>query len=240
MTTTLNDAMVKPEIEIARRRLDIFLLADCSSSMDGLKIGAANQGMRESITELKSEAKQHPEVDYRIRCISFANSANWHIGPEPIELDTVSWSDLTANGCTTTGAAVQMLADAVRTADMPKRGLPPVMALVSDGANTDGSAYDNAIAALEKEPWAAKAIRLSIGIGNGFDRRQLEKFTNHPEVGVLEAKNAVDLVNYIKYVTVTASKAASRNSTVPGQLNNNAVLPVPPLPVTGTPNLQVF
>lgn len=206
--------------------------------MAGAKIGAANQGSRESFAELKNEAKQHPEVEFLLSCISFADSANFHIDSQKIE--DAEWTDLTANGCTATGQAIQMLADAVKVENMPKRGLPPVMVLISDGANTDGSAYDDAIAALDKEPWGAKAIRLSIGIGNGYDRRQLEKFTNHPEVGVLEAKNAVDLVNYIKYATVTASKAASRNSTVPGQLNNNVALPVPPLPATGNANLQVF
>lgn len=242
MNTTLNDALVTPGIETSRRRLDIFLVADCSGSMHGPKIAALNHGMRESIAELKNEAGQHPEVDYRIRCIAFDDKANWHMGPNPLELDKASWSDLSVGGCTSTGAAVQMLADAVRISDMPRRGFPPVMALVSDGANTDGSAYDRAIEALEKERWGSKAIRLSIGIGDRYDRKQLEKFTNHPEVGVLEAKNAVDLVNYIKYVTVTASKAASRNSTTPGQLNNNVALPAPPPPVTNNENLnlQVF
>ena len=242
MNTALNDVLVKPAIEVSRRQLDVFILADCSGSMFGSKIAALNHGMRESIAELKNEADQHPEVDYRIRCIAFNDHAIWHLGPDAIEVCLASWSDLRMGGCTSTGAAVQMLADAVRSSDMPRRGFPPVMALVSDGAHTDGDAYDNAIAALEKEPWAAKAIRLAIGIGDGYDRHELEKFTNHPEVGVLEAKNAVDLVNYIKYVTVTASKAASRNSTTPGQLNNNVALPAVPPPATNNSNLnlQVF
>ncbi len=240
MPQVLNDALVKPEIEVARRRLDIFLLVDCSSSMEGLPMGSANQGVRESLTELKDEASQHPQVDCRLRCIKFANTADWHIGPEAVDVEQVSWTDLVANGCTSTGKAVQKLADAVRDGEMPRRGLPPVMVLVSDGANTDGTSYDNAIDALDKEPWGSRAIRLSIGIGSHYDRAQLEKFTNHPEVGVLEAKNAVDLVNYIKYATVTATITASRNSTVPGKMTNNVALPMPPLPVNNVSSLQVF
>ena len=242
MTATLNDALVKPVLETARRILEIFLLLDCSSSMGGLRIATANQAMRECTNELKTVAKQHPEVEYRMRCIAFSSTPRWHIGPDAMNLDKVFWTDLTANGNTATGGAVQKLAEAVRTAKMPERGLPPVMVLVSDGANTDGKAYDNAIAALEKEPWAAKAIRLSIGIGNGYNRGQLEKFTNHEEVGVLEAKNAVDLANYIRYATVTAAKASSQNSTNSGKLSHNVALPMPPAPASanGNINLQVF
>lgn len=215
MTAKLNDALVKPALEIAQRILDIFLLPDCSSSMSGLKIATLNQAFREVASEISNESKLHPDVEYRMRCIAFDDHARWHIGPEPLNINQVSWADVSANGCTSTGAAVQMLADAIRVSEMPKRGVPPVMVLVSDGANTDGNAYDKAIEALEKEPWGSKAVRLSIGVGSHFDRLQLEKFTNHPEVGVLEAKNAVDLVSYIRYATITASKAANvRNSPV--------------------------
>ena len=240
MTATLKDALVKPKVETARRVLDIFLLPDGSGSMEGLKIATANQAIRESITELKNEAKQHPEVEFRMRCIAFSSNARWHIGPQPEELEESAWSDLVASGCTATGAAVQMLADAVRVENMPEHGLPPVMVLISDGANTDGNAYENALASLEREPWAAKAIRLSIGIGSAYDRGQLEKFTNRPDIGVLEAKNAVDLANYIRYATVTAAKASSQNSTNAGKLANNVALPAPPAPANSNINLQVF
>ena len=242
MTTLKNDALVKPDLELARRIFDLFVLADNSSSMSGLKIAILNQSMRESIGELCNESKQHPDVEFRLRGISFSSEARWHVGPEPQDINMVLWRDLAASGSTATGAALQMMVNTISVASMPRRGLPPVMVLLSDGANTDGSAYDNAIEALNNEPWGAKAVRLSIGIGKRFDCKQLEKFTNHPEVGVLEAKNAVDLAKYIRYATVTATKAASQSSTSPGVMTNNVILPPPPTPATanGNINLQVF
>ena len=242
MTTKLNDALVRPEVEIIKRFLDIFMLFDCSWSMKGKKIAAANQAMRESINELKTVAGQHPDIEHRMRCIAFSNDARWHIGPDPTDLQNLSWTDLVAQGATETGAAIERLSESIRVTDMPKRGVPPVMVLISDGGNTDGTAYEDAIDLLNKEPWGAKAIRLSIGIGDRFDRKQLEKFTNHPEVGVLEAKNAVDLANCIKYATVTASISAGRSVTDSGPLTNNVALPEPPPAATDAEdiNLQVF
>lgn len=242
MPKKLKDKLVKPSVETARRILNLFFLPDGSTSMEGLKIATLNQAFRENVNELKAEAGQHPDVDYFLRCIAFASKAWWHIGPEPMPLEKASWKDLTADGLTTTGDAIQMLANEVSVSKMPKRGLSPVMVLLSDGANTDGSAYDDAIAALDKEPWGNRAIRLAIGIGSNYDKKQLEKFSNQPDVGVLEAKNAVDLANYIRYATVTAVKAASRNSSNTGELKSNVALPPLPAPATKSqnPNLKVF
>lgn len=239
-THIANDALVQPQLEISKRIVDLFMLFDCSWSMEGQKIAAANQSMRESTNELQDVAKQHPELEYRMRCISFADDAHWHIGSDPVEIPRLAWTDLSARGCTATGAAVRMLTDAIGLDSMPKRGLPPVMVLISDGANTDGDDYDKAIAQLNKEPWGAKAVRLAIGIGDGYDREQLEKFTNHPEIGVLEARNAVDLANHIRYATVTATLASSQTFTQPGSLKNNVALPPVPAADTDNVNLKVF
>ena len=236
MTTKLNNALVRPEVETNKRTLHIVTLADCSVSMGGKPIAVLNNAKRESISELKTEAQQHPEVDFLYRCIAFSSTARWHIGPDPIKINNVSWVDLNVGGCTSTGAAVGMLTDAVTEDKMPERGLAPVMVLISDGGNTDGAAYDRAIDQLNKELWGAKAIRLSIGIGDHYNRAQLEKFTNHPEIGVLEAKNAVDLLNYIRYATVTATIASSMNLSDPGNMTTNISLPPAPKPSTSDAN----
>ncbi len=242
MTTKLNDALVKPMVETASRVLDIFMMLDASSSMSGLKISVLNQSARESISELCNAAQMQPEVEHRLRSICFSNKARWHNGPDPIAIDKVFWKDVSAGGSTATGSAIQMLVDSIKVSNMPGRAFPPVMVLLSDGANTDGRAYDNAIESLDNEPWGSKAVRLSIGIGKRFDRKQLEKFSNHPEVGVLEAKNAVDLANYIKYATSSVTKAVSQGYSNTGTLANNVMLPAPPAPATpnGNVNLQVF
>lgn len=240
---TLNDALVKPSVEVIRRTLNIFILFDCSWSMEGKKIAAANQAMRESSNELKTVAGKCPEVDFQMRCIAFSDDARWHIGPDPVDIQNISWSDLDPESSTSTGAAIDLLAQTIRHQNMPRRGLPPVMVLMSDGANTDGNAYDQAINALNGEPWGAKAVRLSIGIGDNFNREQLDKFTNHPEIGVLEARNAVDLANYINYAVSTVAEAVSKPvSGSMAVIDANVELPALPAPTSqdSKVNLQVF
>lgn len=239
ITNLFDDAIVSPETAPQKRCLDIFLMPDNSGSTRGKANAVLNQAGREVVAELQSESSQHPDVNFRFRSISFANSAKWHIGPEAVDIGIATWTDLKAGGGTATGEAIDLLAQSVVESKMPERGLPPVMVLISDGGNTDGKDYDEAIKRLEKELWGAKAVRLSIGIGDRYDRKQLEKFTNHPEIGVLEAKNAIDLVNYIKYATVTAPLATAAVKTSTAPVATNVPLPPPPKPAENVdPNLM--
>jgi uncharacterized protein YegL len=208
MTTNNKNLPALPDLDYIARDLNIFLLPDESGSMWMKRIATLNQAILESTNELKEVGRQHPEANFKIRVIAFSDSPRWHVGPEPVDIDKLSWQDLSANGGTATGAAIQMLADAVTMNKMPRKGFPPVMVLLSDGDNTDGAAYEKAIAQLNNEPWGRKAIRIAIGIGNGYNRAQLEKFTNRPDIGVLEAKNTVDLANYVQFAIVTASLSA--------------------------------
>lgn len=215
MTAANKDLLALPELDYIARDLNIFLMTDESGSMWMKRIATLNQAILESTNELKEVGRQHPEASFKIRVIAFSDSPRWHVGPEPVDIDKLSWQDLSANGGTATGAAIQMLADAIRMDKMPRKGFPPVMVLLSDGDNTDGVAYEQAIDQLNSEPWGRKAIRIAIGIGNGYNRAQLEKFTNRPDIGVLEAKNTVDLANYVQFAIVTASLSAINSVSDP-------------------------
>ena len=87
---------------------------------------------------------------------------------------------------------------------------------------------------LNKIPWGKKAVRLVIAIGdeNEYDEESLLKFTNHKEVGLLKAKNPSQLVDYIKWASVSASVSASvtKSFNGPGNTENdsNVILPPPP------------
>lgn len=234
-----NNEIVRPEIGLARRCLDIILLIDISGTMLGTKIAALNQAIREIISELIKVGSQHPEVELRFRCIAFSDKAWWPVGPEPESPSDISWKDVTAGGLTATGAAVKMVAEAITVDKMPGKNFPPVMVLLSDGDNTDGPAYEKAIEQLDQEYYGAKAVRLSIGIGKDFNRKQLEKFTNQPEIGVMEARNAVDLTNYIRYATVTVPVGAMK--TIPDKPSSgNIVIPTPPPQKSSDKKLELF
>ena len=215
MEAIMKNELVTPEMEYVTRDLHIFLMADESWSLEGLRMAALNQAFREAFGTLKSISKQHPEVTIKVRCIAFSDFARWHIGPDGVAADNLEWKDLTVRRSTRTGAAIKMLTESISMNMMPSKGYPPVMVLVSDGDNTDGKAYETAIEQLKCEPWGAKAIRLAIGIGDDYKREQLEKFINRPDIGVLEARNTVDLANYIKFAIVSASLSSISSMSDP-------------------------
>lgn len=232
MTHTDSGMLVVPNLDYIGRDLNIFLLADESWSMQGKRIATLNHAILESTNELKDAAKQHPEAKFKIRVVAFSDIARWHVGPDPVDIENLLWNDLSILGGTATGAAVQMVAEAVTMNQMPKKGYPPVMVLLSDGDNTDGAAYESAIKQLDKEAWGKKAIRISIGIGQGYSLKQLEKFTNRPDIGVLEAKNTVDLANYIQYAIVTATLSSINSISDPDDNNPGQNVYVPNAPGT--------
>lgn len=230
LQTKLNEKHVLPSIEIIKRVMDLFLMIDLSTSMKWKRIAILNQTMRELSPALIKQAKQKTRIQHRIRCLGFASNPRWIIGPDPIEISQFSWVDQKADGMTQTGAALDWVADSIAPDKMPNKGYPPVMVLVSDGDNTDGPAYEQAIARIDSEPWGKRAVRLAIGIGDGYDRKRLELFTN-TEVGVMEARNSVDLINYLRYATITVPNKTKDSIPDPKHTDSPVALPKPPDPI---------
>lgn len=232
----MSEAQVLPVDEIAKRELEFFLLADCSSSMSGEKIATLNHVMREIVnTDLPNALGNQPNVQMNFRVIAFSSTAQFSIGPDPVPLEKVSWQDLPANGATATADAINLLCTQLTTERMPKLGLPPVCILISDGMCTQGTEeYEKAISNLESLPWGKKSIRLSIGIGEDFDEEELKKFVMpafRNEIGVLNAKNKSQATKYIRWASVSASVASSMTKSKMGGADGSGahvVLPPPP------------
>jgi uncharacterized protein YegL len=248
----MNEAPVLPVDEIAKRDLEFFLLADCSSSMSGEKIATLNHVMREVVNnDLPNVLGNQPNVQMNFRVIAFSSDARFSIGPDPVPIENVSWQDLSANGATSTADAINLLCTQLVTERMPQRGLPPVCILISDGMCTQGTEeYEKAISNLESLPWGKKSIRLAIGIGKigvDLDDEELKKFVMpafRNEIGVLNAQNKSQLVKYIRWASVSASIASSMTkSKMNSSLGSDAHVVLPPLPddlVTPTDGTDVF
>jgi uncharacterized protein YegL len=225
-----------PAGEVAKRPLHFFWMTDYSGSMKGKKIATLNQAIREALPEVKKALNTHPQVDVKMRAIKFADDASWHVGPEPVSLEQFAWPELSFDGITATAQAINLLAGELTLENMPRRGLPPVCVLVSDGFCTDPEKeYLDAIAKLNSQPWGKKAVRLAIAIGDesDYDEDQLLKFVSHPEIGVMKAHNPAELLNYIKWASVTATVGASlgkskADSSI-GETSNNVILSPPPI-----------
>src|SRR5512136_3242129 len=154
-----------PDGKVAKRVLHFFWLTDYSASMGGKKIATLNQAIRESLPLIQKAVAAHPQVQVMMRAIKFSDEAAWHVGPAPVTVEQFFWPELEADGLTATAKAIRLLIPELSIERMPRRGLPPVCILVSDGFCTDPrEEYDTAIAELAKIPWGVKAVRLAIAI----------------------------------------------------------------------------
>ena len=239
----IEDAIPIPDGQVARKQLHFFWLADCSDSMRGKKIATLNQAIREALPEVQKAVAGYPQVDIRMRAIKFSNNASWLVGPDPVPLNEFVWPELETSGLTATAKALRLLAGELSIERMPRRGLPPVCILISDGFCTDPrEEYDAAIAELGKIPWGIKAVRLAIAIGDESDYNapELLKFTNQESVGLLKAHSPEELVAYIKWASVSASVASSRGRSrgaPPGDDVSNVALDSPPQMITSNTDL---
>jgi len=241
--TTIEDTVPVPDGQVVRKKLHFFWIADCSDSMRGKKIATLNQAIREAIPEVQKAVAAYPQVEIFMRAIKFSDDAAWHVGPDPVPIEQFTWPELETSGLTATAKALKLLEGELSIERMPRRGLPPVCILVSDGFCTDPrDEYDNAIADLAKIPWGVKAVRLAIAIGDESDYNEPEllKFVNQDSIGLLKAHSPEELVSYIKWASVSASVASSRGRSRSAGVSDdtsNVTLDSPPPMITSNTDL---
>jgi len=198
---------MRPGGELATRPLEFIWLADCSISMRAQgKMDALNEAIRRSIPHMQEVAYENPNAQVYVRAIEFSSGASWHI-EDRTPVESFEWKDLQAQGVTDLGAALSILKETLKVSQMSERALPPVIVLISDGQPTDD--YRTALADLMTEPWAVKAVKISIAIGKSANKRVLSSFCGENGIQVLEADNAEKLVEYIKWVSTVVLQAAS-------------------------------
>ena len=212
---------------IANRPLHFIFLADCSTSMSGDKIQALNHAIREAIPHMREVAKGNPNAEVLVRAIRFSAGAQWHVS-QPTNVDEFEWNDLSVSGMTDMGGALRLVTGALKVSSMPERALPPVLVLVSDGQPTDD--FEGGRRALMAEPWGMKAVRLAIAIGEDADTSVLQRFIGHAEIQPLQANNAEDLINYIRWASTAVLQAASAPASRTADAPAGGNVPLPPSP----------
>ena len=199
-----------PSIQLSTRPLHFIYLCDCSGSMAAQgKMQSLNQAIRQSLPSMAAVARQNPEATIVVRVIAFADAARWHV-QEPTPVDQLQWQDLQPAGLTAMGGALSLLADELGSG-MPQHALPPVFVLISDGQPTDDFAAG--LRALMAQPWAQKAVRLAIAIGQDADLEVLQAFIGEPSVQPLQASNATALAHYIEWASTAVVSSASTPAT---------------------------
>lgn len=204
--------------KVAARPLQFIWILDCSGSMKGEKIQQLNFAIRDAIPAMQDVAAENINAEILIRAVKFSSGAQWHMAV-PTSVDDFTWTDLNADGVTDMGKALSLVAEQLDTNNMPDRGLPPVLVLVSDGEPTDD--YKGGLSELMSKPWAKKAARIAIAIGQDANTDVLEEFIGNSELKPLQANNAQTLVNYIKWVSTQVLKSVSAPSSHTNDMMQN-------------------
>lgn len=197
---------------VARRTMVLFFIFDTSYSMDGSKIGALNQAIREVIPIVSDISSNNADSEIKIAGLKFSSGCEW-VFDEPKPADEFIWTDKQTDGGTDMGAACAELANKLSRKEFLNEvsgSFAPVLILLSDGMPTDN--FISGLNKLEDNNWYKNALKFAIAIGNDADKSTLEQFTKSKEA-VIEVHNVDALKRMIRIVTVTSSQIGSKSKT---------------------------
>ncbi|MFN4002084.1 vWA domain-containing protein [Microcella sp.] len=212
--------------------LPVVLLLDTSGSMSGAKIASLNEAVRLMLGTFTKEESQANE--FLVSIVTFGSSTGLLVPPTPAS--EFQYRDLVAGNGTplgqAIGAAKQLIEDKGQT---PSRAYRPLVVLVSDGQPTDS--WEGPLADFVGSGRSAKCDRMALGIGeeaySGSGRATLEKFIEGTEHKVFEAKDAGEIHNFFKFVTMSVvTRSLSQD---PNAVPKDATLKPPTANPTASP-----
>jgi uncharacterized protein YegL len=199
-------------IEVPRREMVLFFIADKSGSMAGTKIQSLNQAVKEVIPMLDEISQNNADAQIKIATLEFSSGCKWMYDEPKLASDFI-WQDLCESGLTDMGVACEELNSKLsRKAFMQTTtgAFAPVIILLTDGEPTDD--YKKGIEKLRENKWFLSAIKIAIAIGNDANKEVLKDFTGSIEA-VIEVHNVEALKKIIRLASVTASTIGSQSST---------------------------
>lgn len=203
---------------IKKQELNLIFVIDKSGSMDGDKIGAVNNAIRDVLAIMPEIQEDTTNAEIKISAITFSDNADW-VNESPKSIEEFKWNDIGAYGGTDYNKVCDKLATflskKMNGGQMPDfGGVAPIIILMSDGMPTS-SDWEQHLDALKRKGWFKTALKYALAIK--IDTKEamdvLTKFTGNPET-VLKVYSAEALRQVIKVIAVTASKVKSSNSLI--------------------------
>ena len=154
--------------KIAKQRLNIVILVDCSKSMQGERIAQVNSALRDIKTHLVDMQNENANVDFHITVITFSIDAYFLNGDRSKEIENFNFKDIKGGGWSNLHIAYQKLEEILKKESkggiMPDfGGVAPILLLMTDGHPTKYPLKEE-MAALKKLPWFNVALKYGIAI----------------------------------------------------------------------------
>ena len=205
---------------IRKQELNLIFVIDNSGSMDGEKIGAVNNAIRDVMTIMPEIQEDTSDAEIKISALTFSDDSKW-VYSDPKTVADFKWSDISVDGGTDYSKCYDKLADFLTKREkggkMPDiGGVAPIIILMSDGMPTSPD-WEDHLQSLKKKGWFKVALKYAIAIGVDTQEANdvLAKFTGNPET-VLKVYTAEALRKVIKVIAVTGSKIKSSLTQING------------------------
>src|SRR5262245_36442894 len=183
------------------RRLPVYLLLDCSGSMAGEPIAALEMGCKALLGDLRNDPQALETVWLSV--IAFASAAEQI---EPLtEIDHFHPPPLTAEGATSLGEAIDLLAKCIRnevrtTGPATKGDWKPMAFVLTDGDPTDD--WERSVEAFRRE---GKATIIACGAGPEVNDETLKRLGD--KVVRLKDTQPGTLGAFMKWVSASVAQA---------------------------------
>lgn len=207
-----------------RPELHVFYVLDTSGSMNGNPIGTLNRAMRSTVRALKQVAAHNSNAQVKIAVLEFNTSYRWINPAGPEDMEFFRWDDLTAQGMTYMGAALDELCSKLHRnmyLSSSTGSFLPVIIFMTDGfANDD---YEAALKRIRKNDWFNKATRVGFAIGRNPDVNMIAKLTGDSEA-VIRTDDLGLFATMLKFVSTSSVSIVSRSYTSDVEVSGGAVV----------------
>lgn len=229
---------------LKKRAMVVFFVVDISGSMQGARIGAVNDAIRNVLPELKKKERGNTSAEIHIAILEFSTRANWRT-LSPVPVSDFQYTDIVnVGGGTNYGPAFDALNEKLSRKQFMNAtagAYTPLIIFMTDGKPSDMGLYPEELKKLKLNKWFQYATRVGIAIEEGVlspeCKKVLSEITENEE-NVYEAKNTIILAKQIELVTLmgvdfVTQQGSIQNSTA-GIVNSAPVFssnvsPAPPM-----------
>lgn len=209
---------------IAKQRLNVVIVVDCSTSMRGERIAQVNSAIRDIKKYLTEMQNENTNVDFYVTVITYSTDAFFLNGDRCKPVEQFEFRDIKAGGWSNLHIAYKKLAEILKKESkggiMPDYGgVAPIILLMTDGHPTNDNMSDE-LSALKKLAWFKVALKYGIAIELN-DKRTVKCLTDFVSGNgdVIECYDSRLLDRIIKIIVLTASKVKSTSTSIHAEKN---------------------